>query len=128
MSEMMLQVLLFSSCFLFSLSLLFLPFIGTNYCLFTYAEGSSPVICLHAVGEDGLGGLEATLSEDLVLFGGVRIQMGGSVKFYSFIRVGENVGGMKRGKAAMHKNAVLNVLEGVSGEISVTSKIKVFRY
>jgi len=32
--------------------------------------------------------------------------------------VGENVGGMKKGKAAMHKNGVLNgVMEGTSGEL-----------
>ena len=99
--------------------------VGTNYCLFTYAEGSSPVICVHTIGEDGLSGLEAAISEDLILFGGIRVQVGGSVRFCAFMRIGENVGGMKRGKAALHKNAVLNVMEGISCEINVNPDVSV---
>lgn len=59
-----------------------------------------------------------------VTFGGVRVRLAdGQSKFLSFLAVGEAVGGMKRGKAALHKNAVVNgLLEGTSGELVFASK------
>jgi hypothetical protein len=57
-----------------------------------------------------------------VVFGGLRARVGEGAKFFSFLVIGENIGGMKKGKAAMHKNAVVNgVMEGVNGELAFAS-------
>lgn len=89
--------------------------IEANYCVLTY-ESKNKII-FHASGGDGLVGLLSCVDEDQVYFGGIRLQVDSFTRFYSFCRIGENVGGMKRGKVSLHKNGVLNLLEGVSGEI-----------
>ena len=51
-----------------------------------------------------------------VVWGGVRAKSSG--KFYGLMCVGDDVGGMAKGKASMHKNGVMNLLEGKSGEVA----------
>ena len=110
---------MFLCFYVLTLYLIYARSIATNFCIFTYSDENPSLICVYRTGEGGLGELEGSLSEDHVLYGGVRLTMGSSAKFYSFMRVGANISGMKRAKAGMHKNGILNVLEGVSGEIPV---------
>ncbi|CAJ1405464.1 unnamed protein product [Effrenium voratum] len=58
--------------------------------------------------------LLASLAEDQVVFGALRTKAG---KFLCLMCVGEEVGGMAKGRAAAHKNAAFNALEGTSGEV-----------
>ena len=58
------------------------------------------------------------LSDDQVFFGCLRASVNSSVKFYSFSFIGDDVGGMKRGKVSMHKSGVLNTFES-HGSVNV---------
>ena len=57
-------------------------------------------------GKDGLLKYLEGVS-DKVVFGAVNLG-----KVYGFVVAGENVNGMKKGKAMMHKNACMNLIEG----------------
>lgn len=93
-----------------------------TYCILTYAEGSSNrIVCSHR-GADGLEGLQACIKDDDVTFGGFRVVVDGAVKFFAFGCVGEDVGGMKRGRAALHQNAVVNALPGIHGTVTAAGK------
>lgn len=93
-----------------------------NYCVLTYAAGSNnQIVCSHA-GSDGLEGLFDRIRDDDVTFGGLRVTVDGAVKFFAFGCVGEEVGGMKRGRAALHQNAVVNALEGIHGTITAAGR------
>lgn len=58
------------------------------------------------------------LNDDECFFGVFRCQIEGNDKFFTFSFVGENVNGMKKGKASMHRSAVLNLFE-VHGSVSI---------
>lgn len=75
-------------------------------------------------GTGGLPELCSALDESMVAYcairktpltGGGGSGGGGSDRFHRILFVGEEVGGMKRGRAALQKNAVFGVLEGASG-------------
>ena len=80
-----------------------------NWILLSYADPKT--IRVLGVGEGGVAELLALLNDDEALFGCLRVQVKAAVKFFSLSFVGENLGGMKRGKASMHKSGVLNVFE-----------------
>ncbi|CAB9505021.1 expressed unknown protein [Seminavis robusta] len=68
----------------------------------------------------GTGGLEAAakeLPDGEPIFGGCRLNKKG--RFVKFYYCSENTSGMKKGRAAMHKNGVLNVMEGCDGEVKI---------
>ncbi|CAM9443340.1 unnamed protein product [Scytosiphon promiscuus] len=86
-----------------------------DWCAFTYAEGSNQVIVLLGSGSGGVPELCSTLRESMVAFCAVRVGGDGrSPRFHRILFVGEEVGGMKRGRAALGKNAVFAVYEGAS--------------
>ncbi|CAM9501771.1 unnamed protein product [Ectocarpus sp. 12 AP-2014] len=88
----------------------------TNWCAFTYAEGSNSVIDLLGSGTGGVPELCSILLDSMVAFCGVRVgDDKGSARFHRILFVGEEVGGMKKGRAALAKNAVFAVFEGASG-------------
>mmetsp|Transcript_4737 Transcript_4737/g.7140 ORF Transcript_4737/g.7140 Transcript_4737/m.7140 type:complete len:162 (-) Transcript_4737:117-602(-) len=89
-----------------------------NWCLFGYPDGSSTKLEFKSSGSDGLKGLLGTLSEDSVTWAGMKISVGGGTKLVRFMFVGSNVGGMKRGKASLHKNTVFNMMEGAACDVS----------
>jgi hypothetical protein len=68
-------------------------------------------MCVCGTGEGGATELLALLNDDEAFFGCLRVQIKGAVKFFSLSFMGDNLGGMKRGKASMHKSGVLNVFE-----------------
>lgn len=82
----------------------------------TQQQGSNQVIRLLGTGSGGLAELCSALSEQLVAFCAIRISdsSGRAPRFHRIIFVGEEVGGMKRGRAALQKNAVFAVFEGAS--------------
>lgn len=49
------------------------------------------------------------LPKNIPVFGGMKLSNG---KFASFLYIGDDVGIISRGRASMHKNGVLNILEG----------------
>jgi hypothetical protein len=61
------------------------------------------------------------MNDDECLFGALRGKVSGADKFFSLSFVGENVNGMKKGKASMHKSAVLNLFE-VHGSITLSGQ------
>eukprot|EP00929_Paragymnodinium_shiwhaense_P110109 TRINITY_DN76818_c0_g1_i1.p1 TRINITY_DN76818_c0_g1~~TRINITY_DN76818_c0_g1_i1.p1 ORF type:complete len:141 (+),score=16.39 TRINITY_DN76818_c0_g1_i1:136-558(+) len=74
---------------------------------------------MKASGPGSAEDLLAVLTNDEVLFGGIRAQDG---KFFRIMCVGEDAGGMVKGRAAAHKNAAFNALEGCVGEVCGNSK------
>mmetsp|Transcript_39234 Transcript_39234/g.124712 ORF Transcript_39234/g.124712 Transcript_39234/m.124712 type:complete len:144 (+) Transcript_39234:86-517(+) len=81
-------------------------------------EGKSK-LKLRAVGAGGAEELLANVGDDQVTFGGLRTKAG---KFLCLMCMGEEVGGMARGRAAAHKNAAFNALEGTIGEVCGNGK------
>jgi hypothetical protein len=71
-----------------------------------------------AAGDGGLEQVKEFLSQnkDKVCFGGFKTEAG---KFDRFFCIGESVGGLARGRACLHKNAVFNVLEGAVNDITI---------
>jgi hypothetical protein len=61
------------------------------------------------------------MNDDECLFGVLRGKISGADKFFSLSFVGENVNGMKKGKASMHKSSVLNMFE-VHGSITLSGQ------
>lgn len=60
----------------------------------------------------------SALNDSMVAFCGLRLPTDGDVRaprFHRVLLVGEDVGGMKRGRAALQKNAVFAIFEGASG-------------
>ncbi len=104
---------------------------SVGWVLYTYAPktagNAGTKIALASTGQ-GLGSLVEVLGEEgrkQVYFGALRVKgrktKEGQCKCLSFQWVGPEVGGMERGKAAMHKNGVVQgVMEGgVVGELKV---------
>ena len=76
------------------------------------------MMALLGSGTGGLPELCSVLNESTVAYCAIRIEAaagGGTGRFHRILFVGEEVGGMKRGRAALQKNAVFAVLEGASG-------------
>ncbi|CAE7354082.1 unnamed protein product [Symbiodinium natans] len=67
----------------------------------------------------GCAGLLSNIADDQVVFGGLQTKAG---KFLCLMCTGADVGGMAKGRAAAHKNAAFNALEGTIGEVCALSK------
>ena len=74
---------------------------------------------LMASGSDSGSELLSCIRDDQVVFGGLRTKSG---KFWCLMCTGADVGGLAKGRAAAHKNAAFNSLEGTIGEICALSK------
>jgi len=103
----------------------------TTFLLATYALNSKQDIDLLRCGTDPnpLTAIfsDPNLPQNSPIFGGMRIIQdndndndhdhdNSKVSFASFVYIGEEVGVMAKGRASMHTNGVLNVLEGCSGD------------
>mmetsp|Transcript_1625 Transcript_1625/g.4495 ORF Transcript_1625/g.4495 Transcript_1625/m.4495 type:complete len:138 (-) Transcript_1625:78-491(-) len=82
-----------------------------EFLLLTYASKNK--LAVAAVGT--LDGMSAVMVADNVYFGGLKHSDG---KFYAIYCVGDNVGGMAKARAGMHKNSVVNALDGTVGEVT----------
>mmetsp|Transcript_38759 Transcript_38759/g.60322 ORF Transcript_38759/g.60322 Transcript_38759/m.60322 type:complete len:139 (-) Transcript_38759:63-479(-) len=74
---------------------------------------------VQASGSGGSAELLEQIDDAEISFGGFRAKDG---KFYCLMCTGENVGGMAKGRAAAHKNAAFNALDGTVGEVCGQSK------
>lgn len=70
-----------------------------------------------STGSSGLDGLMAQLDPSKCLYGGIRANINGMIKFYSFYCAGEDVSAVQKGKNALYKNGVLIALTGLHGEL-----------
>ena len=87
-----------------------------TYILATYVEGSKTDITLLSKGNGGICTASQNFPDDQPIFGGAKLTRG---RFVSFVYSGDKVGVMSKGRASMHKNGVLNILEGCDLEIEV---------
>ena len=79
------------------------------------ANSKTDITVLHK-GNGGLAACAKMLPEAEPVWGGIRLSTG---RFTGFYYVGESCSAMKKGRASMHKNGVLNVLVGRDGEIII---------
>jgi hypothetical protein len=92
-----------------------------TYLLATYDANSKTDIAIHAKGTGGIQSASQHFPRDKAIFGGARLESG---RFVKFVHNGESIGVMLKGRASMHKNGVLNVLEGCDTEIKVWQNMK----
>ena len=81
-----------------------------------YVPNSKTDITVVASGNGGPNAAAAKLPAGEPCWGGCKMSTG---RFMGFYYCPEEVSGMKKGRASMHKNGVLNVLEGRDGEIDM---------
>jgi len=87
-----------------------------DWVILGYDNGSKTDITVLQKGSGGIDACSAALPDDQPVFGGCRLSTG---RFAGFYYAPENCNAMKKGRASMHKNGVLNVLEGRDGEIDM---------
>uniref|UniRef100_A0A7S4HCW9 ADF-H domain-containing protein n=1 Tax=Prymnesium polylepis TaxID=72548 RepID=A0A7S4HCW9_9EUKA len=78
-----------------------------------------------ASGTDGYRGLRAHLAEDAVVYGAFRVTTAGestASKFTFVTSIGENAGGMVKGRATAHAQCVEAGLEGTAGGIQLAGE------
>mmetsp|Transcript_37087 Transcript_37087/g.110711 ORF Transcript_37087/g.110711 Transcript_37087/m.110711 type:complete len:147 (+) Transcript_37087:38-478(+) len=81
-------------------------------------EGKSK-LKVRASGAGGAEDLLANVTDELILYGGLRTKAG---KFLCLMSMGEDAGAMARGRAAAHKNAAFNALDGTIDEVCGKNK------
>mmetsp|Transcript_10519 Transcript_10519/g.20137 ORF Transcript_10519/g.20137 Transcript_10519/m.20137 type:complete len:136 (-) Transcript_10519:1995-2402(-) len=81
-----------------------------------YVANSKTDITVVASGAGGPNAAAAALPEGEPSWGGCKMSTG---RFMGFYFCPDDVPAMKKGRASMHKNGVLNVLEGRDGEIDM---------
>lgn len=96
---------------------------ATNWILFKIAGSNS--LQYFASGVGGFVELRNALSDEDIYYGVIRLKVVEMIKFYNISYVGENVGGMKKGKASMYKSAVFSITEA-HGELSSPSELAAF--
>jgi Cofilin/tropomyosin-type actin-binding protein len=81
-----------------------------------YDNGSKTDITVLQKGSGGVEACAAALPDDEPVFGGFRLSNG---RFRHFYYAPDAASVMKKGRASMHKNGVLNVMEGCDGEVNM---------
>lgn len=87
-----------------------------NWLICSYVEGSKTDITVYQTGPGGQDECAAALPAGKPCFGGLRLPTG---RFVGFAYTDDDVPAMQKGRASLHKNGVLNVLEGRDGEIEL---------
>jgi hypothetical protein len=93
--------------------------LNVDWLIAGYVGDSKTDITVLAKGNGGVAGCAKSLPTDLVVFGGCRVEG----RFVSFFHAGEEAPTFVRARASMHKNGVLNVLEGCDREIDMNPEI-----
>jgi hypothetical protein len=88
----------------------------TNW-LLLHCPSKTEIVLKHS-GDTGLAGLLQKLDTDSCLYGAIRVNARGMIKFYSLYCAGENVSAVQKGKNALYKNGVLMCLDGLHGELT----------
>mmetsp|Transcript_2181 Transcript_2181/g.3145 ORF Transcript_2181/g.3145 Transcript_2181/m.3145 type:complete len:181 (+) Transcript_2181:97-639(+) len=86
-----------------------------NWLIAGYASNSKTDITVIAKGPGGMDACSQSLPKDQAVFGGIRVGQ----RFVTFFYTDEGTPTMQKGRASMHKNGVLNVLEGADGEVEI---------
>lgn len=81
-----------------------------------YVDGSKTDITVLQKGSGGVNVCSNSLPESEPVFGGFALSNG---RFRHFYYCPESASAMKKGRASMHKNGVLNVMEGCDGEVQM---------
>jgi Cofilin/tropomyosin-type actin-binding protein len=81
-----------------------------------YDNGSKTDITVLQKGSGGVAACAAALLESDPVFGGFRLSNG---RFRHFYYAPDGASVMKKGRASMHKNGVLNVMVGCDGEVQM---------
>jgi len=81
-----------------------------------YDNGSKTDITVIAKGNGSVEACAKALPETEPCFGGFRLSNG---RFRHFYYAPDAASVMKKGRASMHKNGVLNVMEGCDGEVNM---------
>jgi len=81
-----------------------------------YVPNSKTDITVVVSGSGGPNAAASALPQGEPSWGGCKMSTG---RFMGFYYVPDDVPAMKKGRASMHKNGVLNVLEGRDGEIAM---------
>lgn len=87
-----------------------------DWVLAGYDGASKTDITVLKKGKGGVTACAAELPDNEPVFGGFRISTTG--RFRHFYYCPESASGMKKGRASIHKNGVLNVMEGCDGEVN----------
>lgn len=90
-----------------------------------FKVSSSNSLTLHASGIDGFDGLKNSLNDDDVYYGVIQCTITTQVKYFHIYFIGENVGGMKKGKSSMYKSAIFGCVDA-HGEISCNNGMDEF--
>ncbi len=81
-----------------------------------YDNGSKTDITVLQKGSGGIVACAAALLESEPVFGGFKLSNG---RFRHFYYAPDAASVMKKGRASIHKNGVLNVMEGCDGEVNM---------
>ena len=81
-----------------------------------FDNGSKTDITVLQKGNGGVSACAEALPETEPVFGGFRLSNG---RFRCFYYAPEGASVMKKGRASMYKNGVLNVMEGCDGEVDM---------
>ena len=81
-----------------------------------YDNGSKTDITVLSKGGGGVESCAAALPESEPCYGGFRMTNG---RFRHFYYAPDAASVMKKGRASMHKNGALNVMEGCDGEVNM---------
>jgi Cofilin/tropomyosin-type actin-binding protein len=94
---------------------------GVDWIIAGYENGSKTDIGVLQKGSGGVSACASSLPETDPCFGGFRLSNG---RFRCFYYAPEGASVMKKGRASMHKNGVLNVMEGCDGEVVMKPDLK----
>lgn len=86
-----------------------------NWLIAGYVSNSKTDVAVIAKGRGGMDICSQSLPNNQAVFGGIRVGQ----RFVTFFYADEETPTMQKGRASMHKNGVLNVLEGADGEVEM---------
>eukprot|EP00178_Gracilaria_changii_P025250 TRINITY_DN7785_c0_g1_i1.p1 TRINITY_DN7785_c0_g1~~TRINITY_DN7785_c0_g1_i1.p1 ORF type:complete len:150 (+),score=43.13 TRINITY_DN7785_c0_g1_i1:26-475(+) len=97
-----------------------------DWCVWGYADAKSNDIVSQATGSGNVEKMAENFKDDEVQYGYVRVTLGDEqskrAKFLFVAWVGENVGGLRKGRVSVHKADVKTILKEYSVEISATDR------
>jgi hypothetical protein len=89
-----------------------------NWALLSLLSQQPTCVTLKVAGSGGISEMIQNLSEEEFSFGVIRVLIGGQPKFFQIYYVGENVSGIKRGKASLLESGIFQgTFEGTHGKI-----------
>jgi hypothetical protein len=75
------------------------------------------VVSVKSLGGGGPAEMISNMSDDEICFGAIRALVGGQMRYYYVYFTGDNVNGMKKGKASMYESGIFQALDGGHGKL-----------